>query len=175
MTPTVRPLTDDDLEAVARIYAHYVTTSTATFETVPMTAEDWREKAADIAHRGWPFLVADVDGRVLGFAYATFWRARPAYDLTVEETIYLDPDATGQGIGTELMTAVLRQAREAGARQAIAVVSDHGAEGSYALHRKVGFEQVGHLRAIGEKHGVRLGTYLLQLSLEDGDPFAAQD
>jgi phosphinothricin acetyltransferase len=164
----VRPLGPPDLEAVARIYAYYVTDSTATFETVPMTVEDWAVKAADIERRGWPFLVAqDDDGTVIGFAYVTFWRARPAYDLTVEETIYLDAEATGRGTGTALLTTVLSEARARGARQAIAVVSDTGAEGSLALHRKVGFEQVGHLRAIGEKLGQRLGTYLLQLSLED--------
>lgn len=168
VTAHVRPLGQPDLEAVARIYAHYVTDSTATFETVPMTVEDWTVKAADIERRGWPFLVAqDDDGVVIGFAYVTFWRARPAYDLTVEETIYLDAAATGRGTGTALLTSVLDEARARGARQAIAVVSDTGAEGSLALHRKVGFEQVGHLRAIGEKLGQRLGTYLLQLSLED--------
>lgn len=177
MTALVRPLAAADLEAVARIYAHYVTDSTATFETVPMTVADWAEKAEDIARRGWPFLVAveeDGDsggnsgggGAVIGFAYATFWRARPAYDRTVEETIYLDDAATGRGIGTQLLTAVLDGARAAGARQVLAVVSDYGAEGSFALHHRVGFEQVGHLRNIGEKLGQRLGTYLLQKSLE---------
>ncbi|GMA32649.1 GNAT family N-acetyltransferase [Litorihabitans aurantiacus] len=168
MTVLVRPLVAADLADVARIYAHYVTDSTATFETVPMTEEDWALKAADIDRRGWPFLVAqDEDGTVIGFAYVTFWRARPAYDLTVEETIYLDAAATGRGVGTALMTQVLDEARRRGARQAIAVVSDHGAEGSLALHRKVGFQEVGHLRAIGEKLGQRLGTHLLQISLED--------
>ncbi|PWD50769.1 GNAT family N-acetyltransferase [Serinibacter arcticus] len=172
MTERVRPLDGQDLEAVASIYAHYVTASTATFETVPMTTQDWAEKAEDIARRGWPFLVAvtDDDGpseRVIGFAYTTFWRARPAYDLTVEETIYLEPGETGRGVGTALLTAVLDATRAAGARQAIAVVSDRGAEGSLALHRKVGFAEAGHLKAIGEKLGVRLGTYLLQKSLED--------
>ena len=163
----MRPLAATDIAVVTRIYAHYVTTSTATFETVPMSQEAWEEKAADIARRGWPFLVAELDGEVVGFGYATFWRARPAYDRTVEETIYLDDAATGRGLGTTLLTAVLDQARAAGAKQAVAVVSDHGAQGSVALHHKAGFVEAGHLRDIGEKFGIRLGTYLLQKSLVD--------
>ena len=167
MNPLVRPLAEADLAVVTRIYAHYVTTSTATFETVPPSQDAWQEKATDIARRGWPFLVAELEGEVVGFAYATFWRARPAYDRTVEETIYLDDSATGRGVGTALLTAVLEQAKAAGAKQAIAVVSDNGNEGSVALHRKAGFVQAGHLRNVGEKFGTRLGTYLLQKSLED--------
>ena len=120
---------------------------------------------AGIAAVGWPFLVAELDGVVVGFGYAAAWRARPAYAQTVEETIYLDGAATGRGVGTTLLAAVLDTAREAGAKQVIAVVSDRGADGSLALHRKLGFTQSGHLREVGEKFGLTLGTYLLQRSL----------
>lgn len=165
MSLIVRAAQSEDLKAVARIYQHYVLTSTATFETVPPLRAAWEVKAAGLAAAGRPFLVAELDGDVVGFGYASAWRARPAYAHTVEETIYLDGAATGRGVGTTLLAAVLDAARQAGARQAIAVVSDWGAEGSLALHRKLGFVQAGHLRDVGEKLGLTLGTYLLQKSL----------
>lgn len=165
MSLIVRAGDSADLDAVSQIYAHYVPTSTATFETVPPSPLAWGEKVAGIAAVGWPFLVAELDGVVVGFGYAAAWRARPAYAQTVEETIYLDGAATGRGVGTTLLAAVLDTAREAGAKQVIAVVSDRGADGSLALHRKLGFTQSGHLREVGEKFGLTLGTYLLQRSL----------
>ncbi len=165
MSLIVRAAQSEHLEPVARIYQHYVLTSTATFETVPPSRAAWEAKVAGIASAGWPFLVAELDGDVVGFGYASAWRARPAYAHTVEETVYLDGAATGRGVGTTLLAAVLDAAQQAGARQAIAVVSDRGAEGSLALHRKLGFVQAGHLQDVGEKFGLTLGTYLLQKSL----------
>ena len=165
MSVTVRAGTSADLPAVSQIFEHYVLTSTATFETVPPSPDAWAAKVAGIEAAGWPFLVAEIDSAIVGFGYATAWRARPAYALTVEETIYLDAAATGAGVGTILLTAVLEAARSAGAEQVIAVISDRGAEGSLALHRKLGFTESGHLREVGEKFGLTLGTHLLQRSL----------
>ena len=161
----LRDVTDEDLPSIAEIFDHHVVTSTATFETRVLGVAPWREKIDRLRAAGWPFLVAVDDGRVVGFAYAAPWRARPAYARTVEETIYLSPDATGRGWGRTLLTELLERVRAAGGQVVVAVISDVGAEASVALHRRLGFRQVGHLQGVGEKFGRRLGTYLWQRDL----------
>ncbi|WP_159792919.1 GNAT family N-acetyltransferase [Puerhibacterium puerhi] len=165
MTPVIRAATGADLEAVAGIYCHYVAGSTATFElTAPDTAA-WANKLAGLQEAGWPFLVAEQDGQVAGYAYVGPWRPRPAYAATVEDTIYLDPAATGKGIGALLLAELLDQAREAGAREVIAVIADAESTASLVLHRRAGFTEAGRLERVGRKFDRWLGTTLLQKSL----------
>jgi L-amino acid N-acyltransferase YncA len=145
-----------DLDAVAAIFSHYVTTGVATFETVPPTVDDWRRKLADVADEGT---------ELLGFAYASPWRPKPAYGHTVEDTIYLAPGHTGRGIGVGLLGELLSRCADAKMRQVIAVIADTGSDASAALHRKFGFAQVGRLTGVGHKHDRWIDTILMQLDL----------
>ena len=165
MSLTLRTATPADMAGVARIYDHYVVTSTVTFELTPPGEAVWADKLATLQGAGWPFLVADLDGTVAGFAYVGPWRPRPAYAHTVEDTIYLDPAATGRGIGTRLLDQVLTGAAQAGAREVIAVVADGDTAASLALHRRAGFTGAGRLERVGRKFDRWLGTSLLQKTL----------
>ena len=161
----IRAATAADLGAVAAIFGHYVTASVVTFETTPPAADYWRRFRDDLAGRGLPFLVCERAGRVAGYAYAAPWRAKPAYRHTVESTVYLAPEHTGQGLGRQLLTALLGRCALAGAEQVIAVIADSGAPASEALHRACGFCAAGLLRNVGAKHGRRIDTLLMQLDL----------
>lgn len=168
--PTVRAAVPADAEPVAAIFAHYVTTSVATFEEVAPTASDWRQRLDDLAAQNLPFLVAEAegDGSVYGFAYASPWRPKPAYRHTVEDTVYLSPGHTGRGIGSVLLGTLLAGCAEAGARQVIAVIADTGSDASAALHRRFGFTQAGRLSGVGRKHGRWIDTMLMQKDLGPG-------
>src|ERR1700683_4416476 len=143
--PVVRAAGPADMEQVAAIFAHYVTTSVATFEEVPPTAADWRQRRDDLAGRNLPFLVAEAEAAVCGFAYASPWRPKPAYRHTVEDTVYVSPGYTGRGLGGALLGSLLAGCEQAGARQVIAVIADTGSDASGALHRRVGVTQGGRL------------------------------
>jgi L-amino acid N-acyltransferase YncA len=164
----IRPATSGDLDDVAAIFGHYVTTSVATFEQIPPTTADWRRRLRDAADRGLPFLIADVDGEPAGFAYASPWRPKPAYSRTVEDTIYLAPRWAGKGLGRPLLDALLTRCAQADMRQVIAVIADTGDPASQALHRALGFTEAGHLRAVGFKHGRWIDTLLMQRDLATG-------
>lgn len=171
MDPTVqiRPQRPDDLSTVAAIYAHYVRTSVATFDEVAPGVEHWRERAADLARAGAPFLVAEQDGDVAGYAYAGPWRPKPAYRHTVEDSVYLAPDRTGRGIGRALLERLIAASAAAGARQMIAVIADSLEVPSARLHLRCGFTQAGRLRAVGMKFGRSIDTVLLQRELTAAD------
>ena len=160
-----RTATSDDLPAVAEIYAHYVLTSIATFELEPPDAAEWRRRFEAIVGAGLPFLVTERDGVVAGYAYCAPWKTRPAYAGTVEDSVYVSPPAVGQGCGTELMRELLDACRAAGLREVIAVIVDTGDPASVDLHRRFGFTDAGRLVRVGEKHGRRVDTLLLQRSL----------
>jgi L-amino acid N-acyltransferase YncA len=164
----VRPATARDLDAIAAIFAHYVTTSVITFEECPPTAADWQRQLGRLAERRLPFLVADVAGAVAGYAYASPWRPQPAYRHTAEDSVYLAPDRRGRGLGRLLLDGLLDQCAAAGLRQVIAVIADTGDPASLALHRACGFADAGRLREVGDKHGRRIDTVLLQRALSAG-------
>jgi L-amino acid N-acyltransferase YncA len=163
--PVVRAAAPADAERIAGIFAHYVTTSVATFEEAAPTAADWRQRLGDLTGRNLPFLVAEAGGSVCGFAYASPWRPKPAYRYTVEDTVYLSPDCTGRGIGSALLGTLLADCAAAGARQVIAVIADTGSDASAALHRRFGFTQAGLLPGVGRKHGRWIDTVLMQKDL----------
>ncbi len=163
--PVVRAAGPADAGPVAVIFAHYVATSVATFEEVAPAAADWQRRLGDLAALNLPFLVAETDGDVGGFAYASPWRPKPAYRYTVEDTVYLSPGCTGRGIGTALLGALLAGCTTAGARQVIAVIADTGSDASAALHRRLGFTEAGRLAAVGRKHGRWVDTLLMQKDL----------
>jgi L-amino acid N-acyltransferase YncA len=162
---TVRAAVPADLGAVTAIFAHYVTATVTTFEEVPPTAADWRRRLEDLAGRNLPFLVAEQDGTVRGFAYASPWRPKPAYRHTVEDTVYISPAHTGRGLGRALLGALLAGCEQAGARQVIAVIADTGSDASAALHRRLGFAPAGCLHRVGYKHGRWIDTTLMEREL----------
>lgn len=165
VAPRIRPATAEDAAALAAIYAHYVEHSVATFDLEAPDVTWWTAKLADLAAAGWPFLVAEDDEGVAGFAYVAPWRIKPAYRQTVEDTIYLAPGRTGRGTGRALLGALLDAARAVGVRQVVAVVTDSGDPSSLRLHEALSFVPAGRLRAVGMKHGRWLDTLLLQADL----------
>lgn len=163
---TVRPAAPGDLEAVARIYAVYVETSTATFELEPPTTAAWHARHQQITERGLPFLVAESGGTVSGYAYCSPWRPRAAYRFTVEDSVYVDAAAAGRGLGRALLNELLSACTAAGVREVIAVIADSDSQAaSVALHKRCGFTPTGHLAHVGYKHNRWLDTLLLQRSL----------
>ena len=165
---TIRAAGPHDAAAAAAIYAYHVAHGTASFDTEPRSDAEMAEKISDCASRGWPFLVAEAGGQVIGYAYATQFRDRPAYISTCENSIYLHPDHRGQGVGTLLLKALVEAAERAGFRQMIAVIG--GAEpASAALHARHGFTEAGRMRSVGRKFGRWLDTIYMQRSLGPGD------
>lgn len=162
--PVIRVVTPADADAVASIYAHHVRHGTASFDTDPPSVDAWRGKIAAIASQGWPFLVAEVDSVIAGYAYATQFRDRPAYAYTCEDSIYVAPDRVRQGVGTALLSALVHSARTFGFEQMIAVIG--GAEpASVALHARAGFIEAGRMRNVGRKFGRVLDTLYMQRDL----------
>ncbi|MDO7844546.1 GNAT family N-acetyltransferase [Sphingomonas immobilis] len=161
---TCRPATPADAEAIAIIYAHHVLHGTATFDTAPRGVDVWADKIAEVTAQGWPFLAAEREGAVAGYAYATQFRDRAAYARSCEDSIYIAAGLRRSGIGTILLTALVVAAREAGFREIVAVIG--GPEpASVALHAKLGFREAGRLSNIGEKFGRLLDTLYMQRSL----------
>lgn len=160
----IRPATAADSPAIAAIYDHHVRYGTASFDSEGPSAATWASKIDDVLGRDWPFLVAEADGVVLGYAYATQFRDRPAYVHTCENSIYLSPDAMGRGLGSELLAALIVAARECGFEQMIAVIGG-GEAASVALHAKLGFVERGRMKQVGFKFGRKLDTVYMQLAL----------
>ncbi|MET7640855.1 N-acetyltransferase family protein [Streptomyces sp. NPDC005438] len=162
----IRPAVPADLEAVAGIFTHYVRHSVVTFEETPPPLAAWHRRFDDLTARELPFLVAELSGEVVGYAYASPWRPKPAYRYTVEDTVYLSPGRTGQGLGSTLLQTLLTACARTGVRQVIAVIADTGTGTSVALHRRFGFRDVGRLAAVGHKHDRWIDTVLMQRTLE---------
>ncbi|MFA5965278.1 MAG: N-acetyltransferase family protein [Sphingomonas sp.] len=160
----IRDVVSGDAAAIAAIYAHHVLYGTATFDIEPPDAAFWRDKIATLAERGWPFVVAEEDGVVIGYAYAAQFRDRPAYREACEDSIYVAPDALGRGVGRALLAALLDGAAASGFREMLAVIG--GAEpASVAVHAALGFVETGRMRNVGIKFGRRLDTLYMQRSL----------
>jgi L-amino acid N-acyltransferase YncA len=164
----LRDATDDDVPAIQAIYAQHVLTGVASFEETPPTVEDMRGRLANVRAHGLPYLVAELDGVVAGYCYATPYRPRAAYRHSIEDSIYIDHAFRGRGLGTLLLRALIERCEAGPWRQMIAVIADNGSGGSLSLHRDAGFELVGTLRAIGFKHGRWLDTTLMQRALGSG-------
>jgi L-amino acid N-acyltransferase YncA len=161
----VRAARADDLDQIAAIYAHYVQHSVATFETEAPSVSAWHTRLGDLSERRLPFLVAEADGLVCGYAYAGPWRVRPAYRFSVEDAVYVAPGQARRGIGSALLGGLLDSCAAAGLRQMIAVIADSGDESSVVLHSRFGFAEAGRLTEVGHKHGRWLDTVLMQRKL----------
>lgn len=161
----IRPVVPADLDTVAEIYTHYVRHTVITFEETPPPVAAWHRRLDDLAAQGLPFLVAELSGEVVGYAYAAPWRPRPAYRHTAENSVYIAPGRTGQGHGSALLEALLTACARTHARQMIAVIADAGIDASVALHRRYGFTDAGRLAAVGYKHDRWIETVLMQRPL----------
>lgn len=161
----IRPATNADAAAMAELYAHHVLNGFGTFEEAPPTAEDFVSRMGDVAARGLPWLVAEEDGRLVGYAYAGAFRTRAAYRHTAETSIYVAHDAVGRGVGRALLGAVVDACRGAGVRQLLAVIGGSENAASIAVHASFGFAHVGVLREVGFKAGRWVDVVMMQKSL----------
>jgi L-amino acid N-acyltransferase YncA len=166
---TIRPSTAQDLPAIAAIYAHHVLNGTATFETTAPSEAEMAARRSDVLAKGLPYLVADDQGQVLGFAYCQWFKPRPAYRFSAEDSIYLHPDASGKGVGRRLLAELAARAEAAGIRKLIAVIGDSANAASIAVHRSLGFEPVGVMKSCGWKFGQWLDIVLMEKALGEGD------
>ncbi len=171
----IRPAVPADLAAVRAIYADAVLGGCASFEVDPPDEAEMAARHAKIVEAGFPWLVAEADGRILGYAYAGPYRPRPAYRHTVENSVYVDPAAKGCGIGRALLAALIEATTALGCRQMIAVIGDSANSASIGLHAALGFEPAGVLRSVGWKHGRWLDSVLMQRPLGPGDATAPGD
>jgi L-amino acid N-acyltransferase YncA len=166
---TIRGLTPNDLDAITRIYAHHVVNGTATFEETPPTLEEMRLRVEKVAGLGLPWLVAEAEGAIVGYAYTDRFRERSAYRFTLEDSVYIDPAHHRMGLGRALLAELLPRCEALGYRQVIAAIGDSGNAGSIGLHRAMGFQQAGIYKSVGLKFGRWLDVVLMQKTLGAGD------
>jgi phosphinothricin acetyltransferase len=168
----IRAATAGDAEALAAIYGHHVLHGFGTFEIEPPDAAWMDGRRREIQGYGLPYLVAEREGRVLGYAYAGPFRPRPGYRFTAEDSVYVSPDAVGQGIGRAVLSQVVRDCEAFGLRQLVAVIGDSGNAASIGLHRSLGFADAGVGRSLGFKHGQWVDIVWMQKSLNGGSETA---
>ena len=167
-SPEIRPAIEADLPFVTKIYAHAVLHGTATFELTPPDLAEMTRRYRVLMDGEFPYLVAVLDGIVVGYAYAGAYRPRPAYRFTVENSIYLDPAIHRRGIGMKLMRRLIDDCETRGYRQMIAVIGDSANAGSIGMHRACGFQMIGTHPNVGLKFGRWLDTVMMQLALGEG-------
>ena len=170
----IRPARDEDVAAVTTIYTHHVLHGTGTFEMDPPSESDMASRRADVLARGLPWLVAEDQGQITGFAYCNWFKPRPAYRFSAEDSIYLAPHAKGQGLGRMLLAELSVQAERAGVRKLIAVIGDSANTGSIGVHRTAGFVHVGVLASCGWKFDRWLDVVLMEKTLGLGDSTSPQ-
>jgi phosphinothricin acetyltransferase len=164
LTTHIRSASPADAAAICAIYNHYVTTTTITFEEDAVAESDMAQRIADVAAAGLPWLVVEIGGRVVGYAYATRWRVRPAYRYSVESTVYVDKAYGGQGMGRALYAALLDALRQRDLHLVIGGIALPN-EASVGLHENLGFHKVAHFSEVGMKFGrwVDVGYWELNL------------
>jgi len=165
---TIRNAEADDFEDIARIYGDEVLHGFATFETEQPSAEVLSERWQSLASKGFPYLVATNDNTVVGYTYAGPYRTRISYRYSIESSIYVAKDVRGQGIGKQLMVALLDRCEQGPWRQMIAIVGDSRNKGSIALHESLGFRVLGTIEAVGFKHNQWVDTVFTQRALGEG-------
>jgi L-amino acid N-acyltransferase YncA len=164
----IRPTNAADLPAITKIYEHAVLHGTATFELTPPDLAEMTRRFDALVTGSFPYFVAVLDGRVIGYAYAGPYRPRPAYRFTVENSVYLEPAIHRRGIGLQLMQRLIAECTARGFRQMIAVIGDSANAGSIGVHTRCGFQMIGTHPNVGLKFGRWLDTVMMQLPLGDG-------
>lgn len=170
----IRDSLDSDLPAITAIYAHHVLHGTGTFEIDPPSQADMAARRADVLGRALPWLVAEQDGQVLGYAYANWFKPRPAYRFSAEDSIYIADAARGQGVGRRLLQALVDDCERRGVRKLLAVIGDSANAGSIGVHRALGFTDVGVMRSVGWKFGAWRDIVLMEKTLGAGDTTAPE-
>lgn len=171
MAVKIRVATNNDLVQITKIYSDSVLSGTASFETTPPSIDKMQQRFTKIIDSGYPYLVAEFDGQIAGYAHAGPYRSRPAYYWSIESTIYLDPQYQRRGIGKALLLELLDRCTKAGFRQIIGVIATDGKNpnlASIALHEACGFVTVGNIKNVGRKHDVWLDTVIMQKALGEG-------
>jgi phosphinothricin acetyltransferase len=163
--PLIRSATAADIAAITAIYAHHVLYGTGTFEEVPPDQSEMAARFAQVIARGWPWLVAEIDGAVAGYAYCGQFRDRAAYRFAGEDSVYVRDDACGRGVGRALLDALIPASCAAGFRRMFAVIGDSANRGSIALHARAGFAHCGALHAAGFKFGRWLDVVFMERAL----------
>ncbi|HEX6865767.1 MAG TPA: GNAT family N-acetyltransferase, partial [Caulobacteraceae bacterium] len=164
----IRAATPDDAPTLAAIYGHHCCHGFGTFEETAPTPHDMAARLTAVQAHGLPYLVAEIDGEVAGFAYAGPFRPRAAYRYTVEDSVYIAPDRAGQGVGKELLARVIADCEALGLRQVMAVIGDSENAASIGLHRSLGFEMKGVMPAVGHKFGRWVDIVFMQRALNAG-------
>ena len=167
-SPEIRPATAADLSAITEIYEHAVRYGTATFELIPPDLAEMTRRFGVLMDGGFPYLVATLEGRLVGYAYAGAYRPRPAYRFTVENSVYLEPAIHRRGIGLLLLQRLITECEARGYRQMIAVIGDTANAGSIGVHTRTGFQMIGTHPNVGFKFGRWLDTVMMQRALGEG-------
>ena len=167
---TIRDATPADIPAIHAIYAHHVLHGLASFEEIPPPLDEMRVRFDAVVSAGKPYIVAEIDGRVAGYGYASAYRTRSAYRYTLENSIYVAEWMRGKGVGSALLTALVQRCKRGPWRQMLAIIGDSGNAASIGVHRKAGFRQVGVLERVGYKHGRWVDSVVMQLELSPADP-----
>jgi L-amino acid N-acyltransferase YncA len=166
---SIRGARPGDIAAITRIYAHAVAHGTASFELEPPDQTEMARRQQALLAQRYPYIVAERAGVIAGYAYAGPYRARPAYNWCVEDSIYVAPEFHRQGIGRLLLASLIAESEALGFRQMIGVIGDTANTASVAVHAAVGFRLIGTFQSIGYKHGRWLDTVLMQLALGKAD------
>lgn len=166
---TIRDITPADLPAITRTYTHHVLQGTATFEEIAPSVEEMGRRYNKTTAQGLPWLIAEVDVAVAGYAYASRFHERSAYRFTLEDSVYIDPAYHRRGVGRALLAELITRCEALGYRQMIAAIGDSGNHASIGLHRALGFRDVGVYGSVGLKFGRWLDVVLMQRSLGEGD------
>lgn len=172
---TLRPAAAADVAAITAIYRPAVLHGTASFELEPPDEAEMLRRFKSVTDAGHPYFVAELDGRVAGYAYASAYRTRPAYRFTVEDSIYIAPEAQGKGVGRILLRAVIEASAAKGYRLMVAVIGDSRNHASITLHRSLGFTFCGTIHSVGYKFGRWLDSVIMELPLGEGDKTAPVD
>ena len=166
--PTIRPSQPSDMAAITAIYKHHVLHGTGTFEIDPPSLEDMTARREDVLSKGLPYLVLENEGQVVGFAYCNWFKPRPAYRFSAEDSIYLAADTAGKGWGRMLLAELCQAAEKVGIRKLIAVIGDSGNGGSIGVHTSVGFKHVGTVSGCGWKFERWLDIVMMEKALGHG-------
>lgn len=164
----VRDARDADMPSIQRIYAHHVLHGLASFEEAAPGVAEMTARREAVVNLGLPYLVAEMDGRVVGYSYASTYRPRPAYRHTIEDSVYVQDGLAGHGVGRALLAALIVRCEAGPWRQMLAVIGDSGNTASIGLHRSLGFERIGRLDAVGFKFGRWVDSVLMQRALGSG-------
>jgi len=168
MSMTIRDCHADDIPAITAIYGHAVRHGNASFELDPPDVAEMARRRDGILAAGYPYIVAEIDGTVRGYSYASAYRTRPAYRFAVENSVYVAPDTQGQGIGRALLPALIERCTASCFRLMVAVIGDSANHASIRLHEACGFTHAGLLPNIGWKHGRWLDSVLMTRALGQG-------